>query len=371
MFFLLQCLAPWALAAGALGLVFGLLSGGGTRRPSVLALALALLLGSGVAADAFGFAPGRYGLWLEVGVTIFGSYALGYAIVHALASLLSPRARKTPDWIGLARETLAQAEAFVAAAPAALAANETATAGLAAMAAPPPQAPPLQASPPEMTLREAAALSPEAAPLAAAGASAEDMPAPVAADALAAIVGLDSRSARELRAQGVNDLESMADLTPEGRKAAAERLGLDEATIDFWSAQARLYAHGVARPPSSAAAETRPDAASAPPIHDDPPRSDASRALDALYPGERPPGSPVAPESGADDLTRIAGIDAVSARRLHGLGIWTFAQIAGWTTDQARWVEFYLAEPGRAGREHWREQAARLADGALAAPRPA
>ncbi len=370
MFFLLQHLAPWALAAGALGLVFGLLSGGGTRRPSVLVLALALLLGSGAAADAFGFAPGRYGLWLEIGLTIFGCYALGYAVVRALASLLAPRARKTPDWIGPARETLAQAEAFVAAAPAALAANETAAAGLATMAAPSPHTPPLQASRPEMTPAEAAAVSPEAAPPAAA-ASAEDMPAPEAEDALTAIVGLDSRSARELRAQGVNDLDSLADLTPAGRKSAAERLGLDEATIDFWSAQARLYAHGVARPPSGAAAETRPAAASASAIHDDPPRADASRAMDALYPGERPPGSPVAPESGADDLTRIAGIDAVAARRLHGLGIWTFAQIAGWTADQARWVEFYLAEPGRAGREHWREQAARLADGALAAPRPA
>ncbi len=357
MIFLLQQLAPWALAAAALGLVFGLLSGG-ARRPRVLALALALLLGSGLGADALGFAPGRYGLWLEVGLTIFGSYALAYAVFGLVAFWLSPPARKTPDRVGPARETPAEAEAFVAAAPAAL---RTAPAA-------PPQTQPLQASRADMTPPEAAAPAPEAPPQSPAAAPAEEKPAPEAADALAAIVGLDSRSARELRAQGVNDLESLADLTPDGRKAAARRLGLDEATIDFWSAQARLYAHGVARPPSGANGETRLDAAPAPAVRNEPPRVDARRAMDALYPGERPPGSPVAPEGGADDLTRIAGLDAVCASRLHGLGVWTFAQIAGWTTDQARWVEFYLAEPGRAGREHWREQAARLADGALAAP---
>ncbi len=365
MIFLLQQLAPWALAAGALGLVFGLLSGGGTRRPKVLALALALLLGSGLGADALGAAPGRYGLWLEVGLTIFGSYALAYAIFGLVAFWLSPPARKTPDWIGPARETLAQAEAFVAAAPAALAASEAAAAGLRWAR---PQTQPRQASRPDMTPAEAAAPAPEAPPQSPAAAPAEEKPAPEAADALAAIVGLDSRSARELRAQGVNDLESLADLTPDGRKAAAQRLGLDEATIDFWSAQARLYAHGVARPPCGANVETRLDGAAAPAVRNEPPQVDARRAMDALYPGERPPSSPVAPEGGADDLTRIVGLDAMSASRLHGLGIWTFAQIAGWTTDQARWVEFYLAEPGRAGREHWREQAARLADRALAAP---
>ncbi len=88
----------------------------------------------------------------------------------------------------------------------------------------------------------------------------------------------------------------------------------------------------------------------------------------SFYPGQRPPGVAVAPESGADDLTRIAGIDAAAERRLHGLGIWTFAQIAAWTADQTRWVEFYLAEPGRAGRENWREQAGKLVHGAPAAP---
>ncbi|MGO8740564.1 hypothetical protein [Rhodoblastus sp.] len=338
MIFLLQNLAPWVLAAGALGLVFGLL-GGRSPRPFAFVLVLAVVLESGAGAEALGLAPGRYGLWLEAGLAIFGAYALGWTIARVLASLFAPRARKQPDWLDAARETLAQAEAFVAAAPGALAANESAARRMAAEA-PPPAPPP---------------------------APAEDQPAHETADALAAIVGLDGRSARELRAHGVSDLKSLANLTPERRRSAAGRLGLDEATIDFWSAQARLYAHGVARPPSGAPADAPPDAAPAPAVRDDSPQADASRAMDAFYPGARPPGAPVAPAGGGDDLTRIAGIDAAAERRLQGLGVWTFAQIAAWTADQARWVEFYLAQPGRAGRENWRGQAIELAGDAPAA----
>ena len=77
MIFLLQQLAPWTLAAAALGLVFGLLAGGGTRRRGEAFFALVLLLAAGAAADALGLAPGRYGLWLEIGLTIFGCLRFG------------------------------------------------------------------------------------------------------------------------------------------------------------------------------------------------------------------------------------------------------------------------------------------------------
>ncbi|WP_298356294.1 hypothetical protein [Rhodoblastus sp.] len=365
MIFLLQHLAPWMLAAAALGLVFGLLAGGGTRRSGGAFFTLVLVVAAGAAADALGLTAGRYDLWLEIGLTIFGAYAFGHGLARLILFLLPPPARTAPDWLGPARETLAQAEALIAAAPAALAANEAA-AGLAAMAAPPPQVAPPQVAPPQVAPPHVA--RPEAAPGEAAPDGSPPSLAAEPAEALEAIVGLDSRSARVLRAQGVNDLESLASLTAEGRRTAAERLGLDEATIDFWSTQARLYAHGVARPPAGARDETALDTAPAPAVRAQSPQVDTGRILDELYPGERPPGSPLAPASGADDLTRIAGVDAAIAIRLHDLGIWTFAQIAGWTADQTRWVEFYLAQPSRAGREHWREQAARLAGGALAAP---
>ncbi len=63
------------------------------------------------------------------------------------------------------------------------------------------------------------------------------------------------------------------------------------------------------------------------------------------------------PEGNADDLTQIIGIGAAAAQRLHGLGVYHFTQIAGWTDAHARWIESQFGEPGRVGRERWIEQA--------------
>jgi predicted flap endonuclease-1-like 5' DNA nuclease len=87
----------------------------------------------------------------------------------------------------------------------------------------------------------------------------------------------------------------------------------------------------------------------------------APQANDRLYPGERPLGLFAAPRGEGDDIQRMAGVGVVTAKRLNQLGIWTFRQIAAWSPDNERWVDAYLASPGRIAREHWREQAAALA----------
>ena len=74
------------------------------------------------------------------------------------------------------------------------------------------------------------------------------------------------------------------------------------------------------------------------------------------YPRKMPPVA----EPGAnapDDLKRITGVGPVDERRLHDLGIWHFAQIAAWTSENVKWVGGYLAYPGRIERERWVEQA--------------
>ena len=63
------------------------------------------------------------------------------------------------------------------------------------------------------------------------------------------------------------------------------------------------------------------------------------------------------PASGGDDLTQISGIGPRIAEVLNELGIWTYAQIAGWTPENATWVENHLSFKGRVGRENWVEQA--------------
>jgi NADH-quinone oxidoreductase subunit E len=65
-----------------------------------------------------------------------------------------------------------------------------------------------------------------------------------------------------------------------------------------------------------------------------------------------------------DDLKLISGVGPKLEQVLNGLGVWTFAQIAGWTPEEVAWVDDYLAFAGRIGRDEWLRQAKALADGA-------
>lgn len=64
----------------------------------------------------------------------------------------------------------------------------------------------------------------------------------------------------------------------------------------------------------------------------------------------------------ADDLTRIRGIGRATERRLNGVGIITWVQLANLSVeDMARVAEAMPAFPGRIRRDRWVEQAAVLA----------
>lgn len=84
---------------------------------------------------------------------------------------------------------------------------------------------------------------------------------------------------------------------------------------------------------------------------------------EAALPGRRPDALVAAREAKPDDLKLIKGIGRQNEGRLHGLGIWHFAQIAGWTPENVEWVGGYLAFPGRIEREDWVGQAKQLAAG--------
>jgi NADH-quinone oxidoreductase subunit E len=72
------------------------------------------------------------------------------------------------------------------------------------------------------------------------------------------------------------------------------------------------------------------------------------------------------PES-PDDLKLISGVGPKLEQVLNGLGIWTFAQIAGWQPEEAAWVDDYLQFSGRIGRDDWISQAGALAKGGATA----
>ncbi|NQY96919.1 MAG: hypothetical protein HRT82_07135 [Henriciella sp.] len=63
------------------------------------------------------------------------------------------------------------------------------------------------------------------------------------------------------------------------------------------------------------------------------------------------------PDGEADDLTRIKGIGPKRSKQLNELGIYHFRQIAAWTEPEIKWVDDYLASPGRVSRDEWVQQA--------------
>lgn len=65
--------------------------------------------------------------------------------------------------------------------------------------------------------------------------------------------------------------------------------------------------------------------------------------------------------SEADDLTRISGVGPVIVKKLHALGVTTFAQIAAWTAEDIAAMDDKLNFKGRIDRDEWLKQAAEFA----------
>lgn len=66
-----------------------------------------------------------------------------------------------------------------------------------------------------------------------------------------------------------------------------------------------------------------------------------------------------------DDLKQISGIGPKLEAKLHGLGIYTFAQILAWSDAEVEWMDQHLNFKGRILREDWRRQAKALFDGGV------
>ncbi|WP_306258618.1 50S ribosomal protein L21 [Pararhizobium sp. IMCC21322] len=70
-----------------------------------------------------------------------------------------------------------------------------------------------------------------------------------------------------------------------------------------------------------------------------------------------------APEGEPDDLKKISGVGPVLEKKLHGLGITKYAQVAAFSEDDVTRVDDALSFKGRIGREDWIGQAKVLAEG--------
>ena len=61
---------------------------------------------------------------------------------------------------------------------------------------------------------------------------------------------------------------------------------------------------------------------------------------------------------GADDLKRISGVGPALEKKLHDLGVTTFAQIAAWGPEEISDMDDKLSFKGRIERDEWLKQAA-------------
>lgn len=102
---------------------------------------------------------------------------------------------------------------------------------------------------------------------------------------------------------------------------------------------------------SDAKAETK-----AAPAEEKAPKKEAKKSDDAA-----PAALFTAPEGEPDDLKKISGVGPVLEKKLNGLGITKYAQVAAFTAEDIEKVDEVLNFKGRIERDNWLEQAAELA----------
>jgi predicted flap endonuclease-1-like 5' DNA nuclease len=66
------------------------------------------------------------------------------------------------------------------------------------------------------------------------------------------------------------------------------------------------------------------------------------------------------PTDGADKLSALKGIGPVLEKKLNELGVYTYAQIASWDSEQEVWIGTQMAFPKRVTKEEWVKQAKEL-----------
>jgi predicted flap endonuclease-1-like 5' DNA nuclease len=173
-----------------------------------------------------------------------------------------------------------------------------------------------------------------------------------AADADARRAVEESRRAAEaarqaVHAQAAKEVYRAADAeaAAEARRAADAKAAVGRRPTE--SKVAKEASRPTARPP--AVELIRPDATRGPQVAGSEPSKPIG--IDAPF------------NDKADNLKLIKGIGAKNEKICNDLGVFHFAQIADWSSDEAAWVGHHMAFPGRVEREHWIPQAKLLASG--------
>ncbi|PZU83216.1 MAG: NADH-quinone oxidoreductase subunit NuoE [Shinella sp.] len=111
-----------------------------------------------------------------------------------------------------------------------------------------------------------------------------------------------------------------------------------------------------------APAEAAPAAAVAAPQVEAPAKDESAATSQPSLDAKNRPAGIEKPET-PDDLKMISGVGPKIEGVLNSIGIFTFAQIAGWKKAEREWVDGYLKFSGRIERDDWVKQAKALAKG--------
>ena len=198
-------------------------------------------------------------------------------------------------------------------------------------------------------------------------------PAEGEADDLKWIKGIGPRNEKACNALGIYQFRQIAVWTPDEAIWVGHHMAFPgRIEREYWIAQAKLLASGgeteharAVKSGSAGADDTADeplDQASVEMLAKSLPEQAAFVDGEDKHAGRRPYGL-TSPLGQPDDLKKIRGIGPQNERRLHGLGIWHFWQIAAWSADNVKWVGSYLAFAGRIDREKWIAQARDLAAG--------
>ncbi|MEM9724008.1 MAG: hypothetical protein AAF909_00925, partial [Pseudomonadota bacterium] len=171
-------------------------------------------------------------------------------------------------------------------------------------------------------------------------------------------VWLDRRlglGGRVVRDRWLPQAALLADRAEQARREAAETLGapptgaFDRASLGAAELGSAAYGTGATAPAFEGAAY-QGTGSTAP----------AFGAREAG--GERPVSARPAPVDEGDDLKAIAGVNSKVEAQLNALGFHSFDQLAAFSAGDLQWLDATLSLKGRAEREAWVAQAARLAE---------
>lgn len=309
--------AWFLVAAFAIGLVFGWLTGRGGPRgfASGPVAGLALLWAALAALVWFRLVNDQAAFWIETALL----YLLAYAAGCLVGSLFAGEGEALP--------------ALAAPAP--------------RLALPQPS-PALPSPPPQKIAAGALDVEPASMPkVEGEDAIAGKRPAGFAAargtaDDLKLIKGIGPQNEERLHALGIWHLSQIAAWSPENVEWVGTYLAFPgRIEREDWVAQAAVLA---------GTASSRADTAA--------PASGA--ALEGKRPGNLLPG---ARGGKPDDLGLIDGVGPAIAEKLNGLGIWHFDQIAALGPEELRFLAHHTGFPGRDVAEQWQTEAKILAAG--------